>query len=38
MHFNSAGSREFGKRYAKKMLSLLGYEIPDPLALTAHTD
>jgi lysophospholipase L1-like esterase len=26
MHFNSAGSREFGKRYAEKMLSILGYK------------
>ena len=24
MHFNAAGSREFGKRYGEKMLSLLG--------------
>jgi hypothetical protein len=30
LHFNSAGYREFGKRYAVKMLSLLGYEIADP--------
>jgi len=27
MHFNSAGSREFGKRYGEKMLSLLGYKV-----------
>jgi hypothetical protein len=27
MHFNSAGSREFGKRYAEKMLSIMGYKI-----------
>jgi beta-xylosidase len=27
LHFNSAGNREFGKRYARKMLSLLGYEM-----------
>jgi hypothetical protein len=26
MHFNSAGSREFGKRYAEKLLSLPAYE------------
>ena len=26
MHFNSAGSREFGKRYAEKLLSLPVYE------------
>jgi hypothetical protein len=29
MHFNSAGSREFGKRYGEKMLSLLGYPVKD---------
>jgi len=27
LHFNSAGYRELGRRYAVKMLSLLGYEI-----------
>jgi hypothetical protein len=26
LHFNPAGSREFGKRYGEKMLSLLGYK------------
>jgi hypothetical protein len=26
LHFNSDGSREFGKRYGEKMLSLLGYK------------
>lgn len=26
LHFNSAGSREFGKRYGAKMLFLLGYK------------
>ncbi|MBL9166179.1 MAG: hypothetical protein JNN07_00390 [Verrucomicrobiales bacterium] len=30
LHFNSAGSREFGKRYGEKMLSLLGYTIAEP--------
>jgi hypothetical protein len=30
MHFNSAGSREFGKRYGEKMLSVLGYKIAEP--------
>ena len=30
MHFNSAGSREFGKRYGEKMLSLLGYPVKQP--------
>jgi hypothetical protein len=30
MHFNSAGSREFGKRYGEKMLSLLGYPRAQP--------
>jgi hypothetical protein len=29
MHFNSAGSREFGKRYGEKMLSLLGYKVAE---------
>jgi hypothetical protein len=27
MHFNSPGSREFGKRYGEKMLSIMGYKI-----------
>jgi hypothetical protein len=30
MHFNSAGSREFGKRYAEKMLTVMGYQIQQP--------
>jgi len=30
LHFNSAGSREFGKRYGEKMLSLLGYKVGQP--------
>jgi hypothetical protein len=39
LHFNSAGYRELGKRYAMKMLSLPGYKIAtDSLALTVHTD
>lgn len=39
LHFDSAGNREFGKRYAEKMLSLLGSETETvPLALTVHTD
>lgn len=29
LHFNAAGYREFGKRYAIKMLSLLGYKIAE---------
>jgi len=29
LHFNSAGSREFGKRYGEKMLSWLGHEITE---------
>lgn len=29
LHFNSAGYRELGKRYAVKMLSLLGYEMSE---------
>jgi len=27
MHFNPAGSREFGRRYAEKMLSAMGYPV-----------
>lgn len=30
MHFNSAGSREFGKRYGEKMLAVMGYTIKQP--------
>jgi len=30
LHFNSAGYRKFGTRYAIKMLSLLGYEVAEP--------
>ena len=30
MHFNSAGSREFGKRYGEKMLDVMGYKIKQP--------
>jgi len=30
IHFSSAGYRELGKRYAVKMLSILGYGIKDP--------
>jgi alpha-L-fucosidase 2 len=30
LHFNSAGYREFGKRYGVKMLSLLGIQIAEP--------
>jgi hypothetical protein len=30
LHFNSAGSREFGKRYGEKMLSLLGHPVAQP--------
>jgi len=29
LHFSPAGYRELGKRYAEKMLSLLGYKMPD---------
>ena len=28
LHFDAAGYRELGKRYAKKMLQLLGYDVP----------
>ncbi len=30
VHFNSAGYREFGKRYGEKMLSLMGYKVAEP--------
>jgi hypothetical protein len=30
LHFNSAGSREFGKRYGEKMLSLQGHKAGQP--------
>jgi hypothetical protein len=30
LHFNPAGYRELGKRYAEKMLALLGYKATDP--------
>jgi hypothetical protein len=30
LHFNSAGSREFGKQYAETLLSLPGYQIDEP--------
>lgn len=29
LHFNSAGSREFGKRYGEKMLSFPGHKIAE---------
>jgi hypothetical protein len=35
LHFNPAGSREFGKHYAEKMLSLPGYNFGEPGAKTA---
>jgi alpha-L-arabinofuranosidase len=38
LHFKPAGYRKLGERYAEKMLSLLGYKIPNPLTLTVHTD
>ena len=31
LHFNSAGYRKFGTRYAIKMLSLMGYEVEEPI-------
>jgi hypothetical protein len=37
MHFSPAGSREFGKRYGEKMLSLLGYKIADAKPADAQT-
>jgi alpha-L-arabinofuranosidase len=38
LHFTASGYRKLGKRYAEKMLSLLGYEMANPLTLTVHTD
>ena len=35
MHFNPAGSREFGKRYGEKTLSVMGYPIKQPDATPA---
>lgn len=35
LHFNPAGSREFGKRYGEKMLSVLGYKVKQPDAQPA---
>ena len=29
LHFDAAGYRELGKRYGRKMLQLLGYEVPE---------
>ena len=29
LHFDAAGYRELGKRYANKMLQLLGYDVPE---------
>src|SRR6185436_13720160 len=29
MHFNSAGSREFGKRYGEKMIEAMGYKMTE---------
>ena len=30
LHFNAEGYRELGRRYARKMLQLLGYDVPQP--------
>jgi hypothetical protein len=30
LHFNAAGFREFGRRYAEKMLSVMGYKCTEP--------
>ena len=30
LHFNAAGYRELGKRYAERMLSLMGYQVTKP--------
>jgi len=36
MHFNSAGSREFGKRYGEIMLEALGYKLLPPATTPAE--
>jgi hypothetical protein len=36
MHFSSAGSREFGKRYGEKMLAAMGYKIAAPAPAPAE--
>lgn len=33
LHFNAAGYRELGRRYAVQMLSLLGYKVAEPAAV-----
>ena len=38
LHFNSAGNREFGRRYAEKMLSVMGYKCTEPNEPYAQTD
>lgn len=35
LHFDAAGYRELGRRYAYKMLSLLGYPVFTPIAIPA---
>ncbi|MBR1547304.1 MAG: acetyl xylan esterase [Prevotella sp.] len=35
LHFDAAGYRELGRRYAEKMLSLLGYQVRSPFDVTA---
>lgn len=36
LHFSSSGNRELGKRYAEKMLTLLGYEKTNSAISTVH--
>jgi hypothetical protein len=38
MHFSPAGSREFGKRYGEKMLSIMGYKIAEPKKTDAKSE
>jgi lysophospholipase L1-like esterase len=35
LHFNAAGYREFGRRYAARMLAVLGVQVNAPMSGTA---
>ena len=36
LHFAAEGYRQFGRRYAEKMLATLGYKISQPISPTTH--
>ena len=36
LHFTTEGYRQFGRRYAEKMLATLGYKISQPISTTAR--